>query len=217
MKHFALLTCLLLSLLATTASALEVSPLTKTFRPSDDRGVLTLRNSHSKPKIYQVMAEEWTVENGVRVVRPATDLHLVPSLITIQPGKTQIVRFVRQGGTVASEKFYRLAVQEILHPDIAKLPGLHNTLRIEFTWIWRAPGLTPQVSARWDGDAIVIRNDGNATARIVDLQSGGTMIKKGLLDYVLPGTEQRIEIESKARPSTVKVLVNDQATDLAVQ
>lgn len=218
MRKFKLaLVALVMTLAAGTASALEVAPLIKVFKPGQDRGALTLRNTSTQAKTYQLSVDEWSVVDGQRSTQPATDLQLVPVLITIPPGRTQVVRFVRTGEKVSSEKVYRLTVQELLHPDLAGKPGLHQLLRIGFTWIWRAPGLEPEVSARWEGNTLVLRNEGSATAHVVDVQAGGVAIKKGLLDYILPGTEVRIDAPAKARGGLVRMTVNGAQVELAAQ
>ena len=207
---------LTLSIACGSAVAVEISPLTTVFAPAESKGALTLRNPSSTPKTFQIFSEEWVVIDGKRIARPATDLVLVPSLITVPAGKTQVVRFLRTGPETG-EKVYRLGAQEIIHPDLAKQPGLHQILRINWNWVWRPAGANPALTVHREGNELVFRNTGSATAQIVNVKSAAGVLHEGLLDYVMPGTEVRLPLDGKAVPASISLRLNGKDTDLAVQ
>ncbi|WP_081352310.1 MULTISPECIES: fimbrial biogenesis chaperone [Stenotrophomonas] len=195
--------------------AVEVSPVVAIYSPSQKIGVLSITNTDSMPKTYQVFADAWTVENGKQTRRETGDLRFAPSLITIQPGKRQVVRYLKTN-PADSEQAYRIRVQEILDPEVAKLPGLHQTVKIDSPWFWRPKGAQPQLSASWQGGSLLIQNTGSATAQLTNLTAGSEH-KSGLVGYVLPTEALKLPLKAKSPPGSISVVVNGVTQELAVR
>ncbi|WP_165710284.1 fimbrial biogenesis chaperone [Stenotrophomonas maltophilia] len=195
--------------------AVEVSPVVAIYSPSQKIGVLSITNTDATPKTYQVFADAWTVENGKQERRKTEDIRFAPSLITIQPGKRQVIRYLKSN-PADIEQAYRIRVQEILDPEVAKLPGLHQTVKIDSPWFWRPKGAQPQLSASWQGGSLVIHNTGSATAQLTNLTAGSDN-KNGLVGYVLPTEALRLPLKAKSPPSSISVVVNGVTQDLAVR
>lgn len=195
--------------------AVEVSPVVAIYSPIQKIGVLSITNTDSTPKTYQVFADAWVVENGKQTRRETNDIRFAPSLVTIQPGKRQVIRYLKSN-PAASEQAYRIRVQEILDPEVAKLPGLHQTVKIDSPWFWRPKGAQPQLSASWQGGSLVIQNTGNATAQLTNLTVGPEN-KNGLVGYVLPTEALRLPLKAKYPPSSISVFVNGVVQELAVR
>lgn len=200
---------------ASHASAVEVSPLGMTHAPSQRVGVLTVRNSATTPKTYQLSAESWTVVDGAQVRAPSQDIRFAPAVVTIAPGGAQTVRYAIRVDTSGVERAYRVEVREIVGPDAKPNEmGLILAMHMDFPYFWRAPDSAPVLAARWDGDTLVVKNSGTATAQLADLTAGAA-VKQGLVGYVLPGEERRIRVEG-GTGSTVSVRVNGKDQSLAV-
>ncbi|HHA2457778.1 TPA: molecular chaperone [Stenotrophomonas maltophilia] len=197
------------------AGAIEVSPVVAVFSPSQKTGVLALTNTDSTPKTYQVSAEAWAVENGEQTRVATNDLIFRPSLVTIQPGKRQVIRYLKTNST-GDEQAYRVRVQEIIDPEVAKLPGLHQTVKIDSPWFWRAKDAQPKLAASWQGGRLVVVNTGTATAQLTNLTAGAEN-KNGLVGYVLPSQTFRMTLKANTAPASVNVVVNGVAQELAVR
>lgn len=216
MKRLILSAVLMLSAFSFSAQAgLELSPLVSVFKPGQDKGVLSMINTDTKPKTYQVFVEKWVVVDGKQLRQSTNEIRFAPSLITIPAGKRQVVRYLHNSNG-AGEQAYRIRVQEILDPEIEKLPGLHHTISIDFPWIWRAADAKPSLAAHWEGGTLVIKNSGTATARLTKL-TAGNINKDGLVGYVLPGEVARFELGAQNAPSSVSVESNGKAQVLVVQ
>ena len=139
---------------------------------------------------------------------------ITPSIVTLAPGASQTVRYVHTAPVAGGEKAYRLRVEEIPAEVEPTESGVIYAIVMDFPWIWRAAGATPELSARWDGTDLLVKNSGNATAQLVGLTAGST-IKKGLLGYVLPGEEGRFKVGAKA--ATVSLVVNGEAMNLVAR
>ena len=217
MKFKTLTTAAFLAVLVASfsAQALEVRPLVATFDPSQKAGTMTITNTDDTEKTYQVMVDAWTVVGGKQVrTRTKTDIRFAPSIVTLAPGASQTVRYVHTAPVAGGEKAYRLRVEEIPAEVEPTESGVIYAIVMDFPWIWRAAGATPELSARWDGTDLLVKNSGNATAQLVGLTAGAT-IKKGLLGYVLPGEEGRFKVGAKA--ATVSLVVNGEAMNLVAR
>lgn len=218
MKHLSFVIAALLALGTATslpAHAIEVSPLGMIHAPSQRVGNVTLRNSATTPKTYQLTAERWTLENGAQVRTPSQDIRFAPAVVTIPPGGAQTVRYALRTDPAGSELAYRITVREIVGPEAKPNQlGLIMAMHMDFPYFWRSPDSVPSLSARWEGDELVVRNSGTATAQLSDLTAGAVK-KGGLVGYVLPGEERRIRMEGGNGSVTVRVNGKDQT--LAVQ
>lgn len=196
---------------AFSASALQVRPLYSEFPAAHKSGVLTIYNTDATEKTYQVIVEAWTLKDGQKVRTPSKDIRMAPSIMTIKPKGSQVVRYV-YSGQVDQEAAYRVAVQEIPSSIKPEKSGVSYTMRMDAPWFWRAAETKPQLSARWEGGDLLVKNAGTATAQLVNLDAGGVQ-KQGLVGYVLPGEEHRLTLKAKAKTG-VSVVVNGQAVKL---
>lgn len=215
MKKTIFAAALVASLFSATAGAVQVAPLYTVYEPATKAGVLKVTNTDPTPKTYQVIVDAWTVENGVSVRNAATDIRFAPSVFTVKPGQMQTVRWARTGAPGADEKAYRILVKEIPDPEVLKQEGIHNVMNIDSGWIFRPASLSPQLTARAEGNSLIVTNSGNATARLVDLVSGAASIP-GLVGYVLPGETKTIVL-SKKPSGNVSVKINDKDAQIEVR
>lgn len=204
MKLFSFALAAALCFTAFSAQAIQVTPLYSEYAPTTTSGILTVSNPASSAKTYQVFVDRWTVENGEKVRVPSTDLRILPSVFTMEPGKRQTLRWALKSDQ-SPEQAYRIRLEEVPDPELFKQGGLIPTLNMDFPWFWRDRNLTPQLSARWDGPTLVISNSGEVTAQLVGLVAG-SVNRDGLVGYVLPGETARFEINGKGQvPVSVKV------------
>jgi P pilus assembly chaperone PapD len=200
-----------LMLAATQAQAARVSPLYAEYPDAKRAGVLTVANTANESKSYQVTVNEWVVVNGKKTLKPVTDLRFIPTIFTVKPKAVQTVRWVNQNKNATTEHIYRIRVDEL--PTSATNGGVTMALNSDFPWIWRPQGMAPQLSARWDGTALIVKNNGTATAQLTDLVAG-SVNKKGLIGYVLPGEEARFDVGAKAKVAvSIKVNGKDATLD----
>ncbi|KGM57480.1 hypothetical protein N799_05275 [Lysobacter arseniciresistens ZS79] len=202
-----IITIFALSVASFSAHAVQVRPMYSEYAPSKKAGVLTVANTDKTEKTFQVIVERQLFEGGVRKSVKTTDLRFAPSIFKVPAGKVQTVRWaLNAAATSADEQMYVITVKEVPDPAVIQLPGVHHLIDVKTAWIWRPEGLAPQLSARWDGGVLVVKNTGNASARLVDLVAG-TVNKTGQIGYVFPGEEARFDVDGKAKVA-VSVKVN---------
>lgn len=220
MKLLSLSLALALSAASFSADAIQARPLVAEYSPSTSSGILTVSNPASTAKTYQVIVERWTalgpgeippvelVEagkvKGQQVRTPSTALRILPSVFTMEPGKSQTLRWALKSDG-SPEQAYRIVLEEVPDPEVLKGGGIYQSINLDFPWFWRDRNLTPDLSIRWDGPTLVVSNAGQATAQLVNLVAG-SVNRPGLVGYVLPGETARFELGAKAAvPVSVKV------------
>lgn len=212
MKRFILSASLALA--AFSANAVQVSPLYAEYPATHSSGVFNIKSTESTAKTYQITVEEWVVENGQKVRKPSTELRFAPSVVTVQPGARQTVRYVRKS-TKQSEGAYRIVVREV--PDITKpdAKGIVYAMGLDFPWFWRTATQQPKVTGHMENGYLVVRNSGDATAQLTHLKTGDINIA-GLIGYVLPGEEASFKVKGKPG-SSVELRVNKQPVTLVAE
>lgn len=206
---------ILLAGVSVSAQALEVRPLVSTFPNEHKAGTMTVSNTDDVEKSYQITAEAWTVVNGKKERNPTKDLLFRPSVITLAPKASQVVRYVRTPAVGGNETAYRIKVAEIPSKIQPTKTGVVYAMGMDFPWIWRSNEAQPNLSLTWQGEELVVKNTGSATAQLVNL-SAGTIQRKGLLGYVLPGETVSFKIGA-SKSSTVNVMLNGLPVDLDVK
>lgn len=180
---------LAVSLLPSLALAASVGPVYKINSGGERTGVLSISNDDPS-RVYQITVDQMVVEGGVAVRKPSSNIRFAPSVIRVEKGAQQSVRYIKGPDSTGSEEFYRVSVTEMAEPGET---GMIKLVKQDLAWIWRAPNAQPLLSAKWEGEALVVTNTGTVSARLVSPQSGATT-RPGLLGYVLPGETRRFSL-----------------------
>ena len=184
MKKTLLATALLV--LSMPAMALKISPVTTTYTGNQPSGVFVITNISQQHEDYEVIVSKLVSENGVEVQKPSDELILPQRTISLEPGQSQTVRYLRAKPFHGNEEIFVATVQQILPDKKTPLPKK----RMPILFIWRAPSATPSLSARWDGNAILVTNSGSASA-VLSRLTAGSKTRDGMLGGVLAGTTKR--------------------------
>ncbi len=188
---------------AAWASGLQVSPMLLTIKTPLVAEGLWLSNTGTKELHAQVRVFRWT-QAGLegKQLAPSRELVISPPIVDLQPGQKQLVRVIRTGqppvGKHASERAYRLIINELPRPKSERHKGINFILRYSLpVFVEPAGTAKPPASAlhwtlRLNGGQAVLRatNDGAKHARLTDvvfIAAGGarTVLKNGLFGYVL--------------------------------
>lgn len=191
-----------------SAHAVSVSPAAIVYTGNEETGVLNIDNSEGTTAVtYRISALEVTVSGGTQVRTQSDKIRFAPALVTVQPGKSQAVRFLR-GDLGATEQVYRVKMTQQLDPA---LKTVQTPVHQDLSWIWRPEGAQPRLSARWDSNGWTVSNTGNATAQLVSPTAGGKVVP-GLLDYVLPGETRTFKLDLPRE--VVRATVNGKITEI---
>jgi fimbrial chaperone protein len=111
------------------ASSFDVSPVTLTLSVRVPSAMLVVTNRGSEPLRFQVSAFSWDQKaNGDMVLNPTSDIVFFPALLTLNPNEKRNLRVGAQVRPGASEKTYRIFVQEL--PPAVKAGADEGTVKV---------------------------------------------------------------------------------------
>lgn len=172
-------------------AVLSIAPLRVEIEGSGAGATVRLTNASAHALPVQARLFAWTQADGEDVYAPSSELVVSPSITSIPSGQTQVVRILRKGPATPGEKRFRLAVDQLPDPALAR-PGQALT-RIRFTlpvFVDRDKAQPAAFDWRIAKDRIELVNNGGATARVLDLQvktADGRVIpvERNAMRYVL--------------------------------
>lgn len=172
-------------------AVLSIAPLRVEIDGSEGGATVRLTNASNHALPVQSRLFAWTQADGEDVYTPSSDLVVSPSITSIPPGQTQVVRILRKGPATPGEKRFRLAVDQLPDPALAR-PGQALT-RIRFTlpvFVDREKAPPAAFAWRIAKDRLELANHGGTTARVLDLvvkTGDGRVIEveRNALRYVL--------------------------------
>ncbi|MGX7951211.1 fimbrial biogenesis chaperone [Tsuneonella sp. HG249] len=169
---------------------LNIAPLRLEFDAGKQAATVTLTNTSGRDVAVQSRLFAWSQANGEDQYAPSNALTISPSIISIPPGATQVVRLLRSGAASPGEKRFRLAVDQL--PDPASAQSGSAEARLRFTLpVFLDRDTAAPARLEWllrDGE-LVLSNSGDATARVLQVEvtnaSGGSVpVERNSLRYV---------------------------------
>ena len=205
-----LLLALSLAVVSQAATAQSVSPVVKVFPDDAKVGTALLHNTLDKTARFTVEVKHIYLGADGQIVRePATDVEFAPLVVTLGPNKKQVILVKRTANVGGPERFYGVYITEL--PDSKKY---QEVFRAQMAWVFRNEQTTkPSLTAWWEKDALVIKNDGNASAMLSAFVVGDLV--RNDLQWVLIGETKRIPFDGVKTP-TMSVNVNGKTETLSV-
>ena len=201
------------------AASLQVSPVRVELPSNEVSRPLWVSNSGKETISVQVRVFKWTQANGKDVLTPTTEVVATPALTSVEPGGRQLVRMVRKGPGPATEQAYRLRVEEL--PGARKAeqkPALNLLLAYSIPMFLVGQDPVPAspltgLTVRVEGNELVMRNDATRQVMISDLKAldiagKETVVRPGLVGYVLSGQTMRFPFEAPKGTVDVQAVVN---------
>ncbi|MBS0476814.1 MAG: molecular chaperone [Proteobacteria bacterium] len=178
---------------ADRGARLNVAPLRLELDATKTGATVMLTNTSARPLPVQTRLFAWSQEGGEDRYAPSTALTVSPSIISIAPGTTQIVRVLRIGAASPGEKRFRLAIDQLPDPTLARSGEAEARLRFTLPVFVDRDKATPAALAwRIVGNQLELANSGGSTAKIMNLEvrnAAGTIlpVQRNGLRYVLGG------------------------------
>ena len=179
------------------ATDFSVSPILVSLKPGAMSETITVAN-HAKERLrVNIKLMAWTQDaDGKDVYAESSDLVYFPRQLDIDPESKKIVRLGLKSPAGASERAYRLFVEEV--PDVG---GTTARAAVNFNFRFGVPVFVPPVAAGNGCEvgeprlekgkvSIPVRNDGNEHVRLLPLKvsDGADTVQAITAWYSLPGT-----------------------------
>jgi len=206
----------------------QVNPIRITLSRQSSSSLLSVRNDSTEKIRFQIGVFAWDQNpQGEMVLNPTEDLIFYPTLLALEPGDERRIRIGTNDPIVASEKSYRIFVEELPPLENSQSDGIHILTKMGVP-IFIQPS-KPTVQARLDqigfqGTELVfeIKNLGNVhffprAVRVTGADSQGETVSAHELQswYILAGRtrEYRVEIPrvdcEKIQSLTIEVELED--------
>ncbi len=220
LRYFALM-CAGLGLFATDkalAAGFDVAPISLTLSAKTVSGMLVVTNRSPEPLRFHVTAFAWDqTPEGEMVLTPTRDIMFFPAMLTLNPQEARNLRVGVSAKPGATEKTYRVFVQELpalatakeeLSGNVAVLLKMGIPVFVEPTGMAK---VSPSVSAlQMKGSKLVfnLNNTGNThfipQKIVVKAKDGSTVLHEEEVNgwYVLAGRKSRYAV---TLPATVCV------------
>jgi fimbrial chaperone protein len=232
-----LLLLLLLALLVPrpviAAGVWRVIPILLEFDQKTRSGVITLYNEGENKVSLQINSMTWTQDSaGKDQYQDDAELIFFPRLLTIEPGKSQVLRVGLQIPATSVEKTYRLFIEEI--PEARKADqGATIAIALRFgVPIYAAPLKSEPrgefVAAVQEKGKVstIIKNSGNVRFRIQTVQlvgkdaNGGEVLRQKLDGwYLLSGVSRpyvfSLAAEECRKAVTFELMADTDREDIA--
>jgi fimbrial chaperone protein len=202
-------------------AGLAISPLRIEIDDAARGATVMLTNTSERALPVQSRLFAWSQADGEDVYAPSSDLTISPSITSIPPGETQIVRVLRNGAASPGEKRYRLVVDQLPDPSAARAGAAEA--RIRFTvpmFLDRTKSAPAQFDWRIGPNGLELANTGGATARVLQLEvktaSGASVpVERNALRYVLGASSIVWPVENACSlgPVTVTASVDGRTVD----
>ncbi len=220
----ALLLCMTL-VLPTSAAKIVTSQVRVDLTKQKLTALLTLTNQGTSKTILQIDPVSWRQSGGNSLYEPTEDILAVPALFELKPGESQLIRIgIRNNPEQDKENAYRIYLNELPNEAATVPDSVHVMLRIGIpVFVHSAKPEAPDL--KWSATCtqggklhLGVSNSGNAHIKILDLslknrESGKSLAKSDLADYLLAGTSRSWEIGISNCSEAGKMLELSAATD----
>ncbi len=117
------------------AATFRVSPVSLSLSASSTSGLLTISNESDETLRFQLAAYRWSQGTGGEIeLEPTDDVVLFPRLLTLEPRKERKIRVGAVVAFGASEKTYRVFVEELPWAEnatpLSSIPGVRVLTRM---------------------------------------------------------------------------------------
>lgn len=205
-----------------SAASLKLFPVRIELSSDQPVQTMTIENDSDEATRVQLRLVAWRQVDGKDVYEETRDVLANPGLFEVPSRGVQIARFGLRTSPGATEKAYRVFLEEV-PTDRPSLPGeVRTLLRISVPVF--VPPAKPAMRLDWRAVpggagkvAFLIRNDGNVHVQInrLTLKAGrrAAPVSEDMSVYLLPGTEKRVTLDVRDPPREGEAFKIDAMTD----
>lgn len=195
--------------LACHAATLDVTPISHELPPGKNALSMTVVNRGDAPVTVQMRGFDWSQDERQERLAPNDAVLISPAIVTLAPGKSQIVRALFPDGEAGAlrERSHRLLIDEIPSPGEGAAP-VRLALRLSVP-VFRSAKAQRPAALDWQLEAgsgrLWARNEGGMRERVRDLElrlADGTRatLLAPATPYVLPGASRSWALADAVRP-----------------
>ena len=225
------LVILLCAAFTSHAGSFGVSPIRLDFDRSTKTGVITVTNDDEARLSFQMKLMEWTQDaQGADQYAESSDLIFFPQLMVLEPKEKRIIRVGTKSPPSASERTYRLFIEEIPDASEARAQGTQVAVKLRFgVPLFIAPLKAELSGAITDvkfvkGEIgqiqLMVKNSGNQHFRFetISAKAAGVVLGEVSGWYLLAGAQRaytiKLEKNSSAKHCKLEIALSAEGLDL---
>lgn len=204
------------------AGSLRLYPVRIELSEGESVQTMTITNDGDEATRLQLRVLGWRQVGGEDVLEETRDILANPGLFEVRPGGTQIARFGLRTVPEATEKSYRVIIEEVPTGRPSTPGEVRTLLRISVPIF--VPPAVPEVRLAWQavraadgGIALDIRNSGNVHVQLNRLAlsrpGGASLASEDMSVYILPGQSAAVALQTSAPIRVGEVLKLEAMTD----
>lgn len=182
-----------------SAATFQISPTLGDVSPGKSTATFRILNPGDAPMTVQVRAYRWSQAGNEDQLAPADDLIIVPPLITISPGASQLIRIAHKRRDASSEATYRVHFEEVPPAPPVGFVGLQTALKLDIPLFFAPQNAVGKLEWRLkkSGDRVSLHIDniGNRFARFASIalkdSSGRIIARVKGPQYALSGASRQ--------------------------
>lgn len=211
------------------AGSFGVSPIRLDFDRTAKTGVITVTNDDESRLSFQMKLMTWSQDaKGVDHYAESSDLIFFPLIMTLEPKEKRIIRVGTKLPPSASERTYRLFIEEITDVAAARSQGTAVSVKLRFgVPLFIAPAKVEKGGTISDarlakGEVqLTVKNSGNQHFRFetVTVTAAGAPMGEASGWYLLAGAERSytIKLDKDACAKARKLEIALSADELALK
>ena len=227
-RAVATLVILLCAAFTSHAGSFGVSPIRLDFDRTTKTGVITVTNDDEARLSFQMKLMEWTQDaQGADQYAESSDLIFFPQLMVLEPKEKRIIRVGTKSPPSASERTYRLFIEEIPDASEARAQGTQVAVKLRFgVPLFIAPlkaelsgAITDAKSAKGEIQ-LMVKNSGNQHFRFETISAKAASVVLGEVSgwYLLAGAQRaytiKLEKNSFAKLCKLEIALTAEGLDL---
>lgn len=191
---------------AAAATSIEVSPVSHDLVPGQTMLSMTLSNRADATATLQVRAFVWTQPDGQDRLTPAAEVLVAPAIVSVAPGRSQVVRVRAPAAPAGREVSYRLLIDEL--PEASADTQVRMVLRLSIpVFVHGSTPAAPRLTAQLDAarGTVTLANGGGSRARVQQLallapDGERLAVAPAANPYLLSGAQRPWAFAPAARP-----------------
>lgn len=198
-----------------SAGEFKVSPILQSVPPGETMATYRLQNTGNRSVTVQISGLRWSQDQGQRRLSETETLLVVPPLVTVAPGDTQLVRVALEKPRRERELPFRLQFEEIPSRAPSGQIMVRTALLVDVPLFFAVESVQADVhwtlSRAGDGSLVLAgENRGGAHARFTALllkrPDGEVLASRRGPAYLLPGNKTSWEFDDIEKISPKLVL-----------
>lgn len=179
-----------------SAANINIMPIMLTLKPTDSYVKVEISNPTSQQRSFHGRVKKWIQVDGQEIYQDVSDWIVSPTIFTIGPGKTQLIRLAPKNRISSShEGSFRFVLMEIpnkMRVNVGQVKMIFNIILPLFIETNSPSQDLPKIER--DGHDLILYNPNNHHLDLAHMSKGKE--KVNFHGYLLPGERKKLPLSN---------------------